>query len=126
MLARQSFITYLSNAHIHPPIESVFPGIRPSDELYQKAKKKVMGFYKTWKNWVIKAAETFINNFIDADGQKLASARTFKRLKAKLHEAYQPHWLESLFKFTSPAIDFDDVSDQGHVFLKCMTISSCV
>ena len=60
VLARRYYLTQLSNLVIDEPVQTVFPGMRPSHAQYKKAVSKVRQCYKNWKTAVLDAATKFL------------------------------------------------------------------
>ena len=123
VLSRRYYLTFLSNNIVDEPVQLIFPGMKTSHPMYKKAVTKVRQCYKNWKVAVIAAAADFVNRWIStakADkAAKLAALNSHKALRQELLAGFCIEWLEMVFRFAIPVVDFDDVHDEGMKFLKC-------
>lgn len=119
--ARQWFISTFSNQNIDQPIELTFPGMSSNNPLYRKARDRVRGLYKQWKNRTLKEAERWSCDWVSFPKNKsFANVTNFKTLKRALNKVFVSSWIECIFPWARRHIAFKECSGGAKVFLKCM------
>ena len=124
LLSRRYFLAFLSNTFTDEPIRAVFPGMKSNNRVYKDAKYRVQRSYKTWKSEVLRWALQWVQRWIkSAPGRSrqdfVRGLSIFAELKGEIRREYEPKWLESVFRFGIEAVDFDTITANGLLFLKC-------
>jgi hypothetical protein len=123
LFARQQFLCGLDNQAISGPVSRAFPNMPKSHSFYRIAIKKTQDLYKNWKHRTLRAARTWISNFVKREIQKdpnfEETSRSFKGLKTAVNRHFRVHHLASVFVFASEAVDTTNCTPQGALFLRC-------
>jgi hypothetical protein len=117
---RRWFISTFSNQNVEQPIELTFPGMSSNNPAYQKARDRVRGLYKQWKNRTLKEAERWSCDWVSyPEHKKYANQTDFRTLKRALNKAFVINWVEFIFPWARRHIAFNECSNKAKVFLKC-------
>ena len=119
ILTRRWFLAYLLNTFVKTPIHTTFLNMWSTHSTYKITEKKVQNMFKTWKNRTLKTARLFINWYIEVEDSTLTTVQEFQFLKHELHQKFQHHWLDSVFKWAVEAVNFECCSIESLTFLQC-------
>lgn len=118
LAARRFYLVHLSKHDTVLVIKHVMPWITMSDTLYRRARRKLQVLFKTWKNRVLRDAESWFQQWAQQNPY-LATETSFKTLKDTLNKRFQVHWLPKVFGFAREAVDFEQCTKNGKLWLKC-------
>ena len=116
------YLAFLSNIFVHEFIQAIFPEITCTHEIYVETKEKIWNNYKVWKNCTIDNVKMWVHKYIELKESNLKSVHNFQTLKYVFQKKYQSHWLKSVFKFVSKAVNFNKCTVNEYAFLKCKTL----
>jgi hypothetical protein len=119
LLARQHFLSNLDRRLYDKPVKAIFPGMSPTNPIYQDGLKKCHDDMKNWKACIIKAADAFSLTWACSHPDKAIGACTnFKQLRKQLKADFQLQWIRKIFRFTDKHINLEAASTDGITFLK--------
>ena len=122
-MTRRYYLTYLCNKIVDEPVRAVFPGMRSTHPTFKTAQERVKKSYKGWKTGVLEHAQVFVERWINNAkpdvGRYRANLNTHRDIKEEFAKGFCNEWLDSVFFFAKPAVDFDDVENEGMRFIKC-------
>jgi hypothetical protein len=120
LLARQHFLSNLDRRLYDKPVKAIFPGMGPTNPIYQDSIKKCYDDMKNWKARIIKSANAFSLTWARSHPDKrIGECMNFKELCKQLKADFQLQWIRKILRFTDKYINLEAASTDGITFLKC-------
>jgi hypothetical protein len=116
---RQHYCVGLNKEFYDGPATIVLKDMPRSNPFFRNALKKTSRDYKNWKGTNIKriraAVEAWAKSHADCRARE---SQDFAEIKELINADFEWHWLDNVFPFIAPAVDFDECSKLGMNFLQ--------